>query len=167
MGPEKQRPAAGGGARVSEHCASRPPARPRDNPDHQSDQPLVIVVEPVGHRGRFQARLDGGVLVASSRTPFCDAARALLAEGVDPATRIMMRHAGSATDALTATVAVAAKLTVEDGDRVPYFRRWRPSPRAAQVPGIAPNNLLATPVAEAEKFAGAPTPASGDVGGER
>jgi hypothetical protein len=110
-----------GGARVS----GQQPARAPDNPD--SNQPLVIVVEPVGHRGRFQARVDGRVLVASSRTPFCDAARALLAEGVDPAARIEMRHAGSSTNALASTVGGAAKVKVEEGDRVPYFRRWRPS----------------------------------------
>jgi hypothetical protein len=127
--------------------ASGQPARPRDNPDHQSDQPLVIVVEPVGHRGRFGARLEGRVLVASSRTPFCDAARVLLAEGVDPATRIVMRHAGSATDALSATVSGAAQLTVEDGDS-PRFRKWRPLLKAPSrwegAPGIAPNDAAAT-----------------------
>jgi hypothetical protein len=155
------------GGRVSGHRASGQPARPQNNLHHRPEQPLVIIVDPVGHRGRSRAQLDGRVLVASSRTPFCDAARVLVAEGFDPATRIVMRHAGSATNALTATMGGAAQLTVEEGDRVPYFRRWRPSPRAARVPGIAPNNLPATPVAEAEKFTGAPTPASGDVGGER
>jgi hypothetical protein len=93
--------------------------------DHQ-DQSLVIVVDPFGHRGWFRAQLDGRVLVASSRTPFFDAARVLLAEGVEPAIQIVMRHVGSATDALTGTVGGAAKLTVEGGDRL-HFRRWRPS----------------------------------------
>jgi hypothetical protein len=153
------------GAPVSEQCASEP-ARPRDNPDHRSEQPLVIVVEPVGHRGRFGATLDGRVLVASSRTPFCDAARVLLAEGVDPATRIVMRHAGSATGALSATVSGAAQLTVEDGDDSPRFRKWRPllkgPPRWEGAPRIAPNDAAATTlaggtvVAQARKTTGEP-----------
>jgi hypothetical protein len=151
MGPEKQRPAAGGGARVSGHRASGQPARPQVNPHHQSDQPLVIVVEPIGHRGRFRARRDGRVLVASSRTPFCDAARALLADGVASATRIVMRHADSATDALSATVAVAAKLTVEESDDSPRFRKWRPLSKAPSrsegAPRIAPNDAAATTLA--------------------
>jgi hypothetical protein len=167
MGPEKPRPAAGGGARVSGHCASGQPARPQNNLDHQSDQPHVIVVEPVGRRGRFRAKLDGGVLVTSSRTPFCDAARVLLAEGVDPTARILMRHAGAFADALTSTVAGAAKLTIEEGDRVPYFRRWRPLSRAAERRGIAPHQFPATPLAPAESLIGEPTAAVGDLGGGR
>jgi hypothetical protein len=143
--------AQGWGARVSGQCASEQPACPRDNPDLHSNQPLVIVVEPVGHRGRFRGRLDGRVVVASSRTPFCDSARALIAEGVDPAIRIVMRHAGSATDALTATVGVAAPLTVEDSDHSPRFRKWRPllkaPPRWEGAPGIAPNDAAATTLA--------------------
>jgi hypothetical protein len=113
-----------------------------------SNQPLVIVVDPVGHRGRFRGRLDGRVLVASSRTPFCDAARVLLAEGVASATRIVMRHAGSTTDAVTATLSAAAKLTVEYGDHSPRFRKWRPllkaPPRWEGAPRIAPNDAAAT-----------------------
>jgi hypothetical protein len=169
MGPEKERPATGGGARVSGQCASEQPAPPRDNPDLRSNQPLVIVVEPVGHRGRFRARLDGRVVVASSRTPFCDAARALLAEGIDPATRIVMRHAGSATDALTATVAVAAKLTVEDGDDSPRFRKWRPllkgPSRWEGAPRIAPNDAAATTLANGAVVAQTCNTV-GDLGGD-
>jgi hypothetical protein len=64
-----------------------------------------------------------------------------------------MRHAGSATDALTATVNGAAQLTVEDGDDSPRFRKWRPllnaRPRWEGTPRIAPND------------AAAPTPAGG------
>jgi hypothetical protein len=140
--PNHHRAQGWGGTRVSGQCTSEQPTHP---------QPLVIVVDPVGHRGRFQARFNGRVVVASSRTPFCDAARALLAEGVHPATQIVMRHVGSATDALTATVGVAAKLTVEDGDRSPRFRKWRPllkaPPRWEGAPRIAPNDAAATTLA--------------------
>jgi hypothetical protein len=154
-----------GRARVSGQCASEQPARPRVKPDLRSNQPLVIVVEPVGHRGRFRAGLDGRVLVASSRTPFCDAARVLLADGVAPPTRIVLRHANSATDALTATMAVAAKLTVEDGDDSPGFRKWRPLLKAPSrwegAPRIAPNDAATTLAsggdnAQARKIIGEP-----------
>jgi hypothetical protein len=49
--------------------------------------------EPYSTRGQlFDAKIDGRFVVRRSTTPFCDAARALLAEGVDPATKLVMRH---------------------------------------------------------------------------
>src|SRR5262249_6973706 len=76
---------------------------------------ITITVASAG-RGRFPAPWDGRVLVESSDTPFLDAARALASEGVDPATRIVMRHQGQNYDALTSTVVAAAKLTVKEVD---------------------------------------------------
>ncbi len=87
----------------------------------------VIVVSPTDRRDRFAARLDGRVLVRSSRTPFCDAARVLLAEGFDHSITIVMRHRGSDVDALRARLGVAARLTVREEDgRAPRFTRWKP-----------------------------------------
>jgi hypothetical protein len=81
-------------------------------------------------------------IVAASRTPFCDGARALLSEGLAvPSDALIMRHAGSAHDALKASVGVAAKLTVEDESRdgKPRFRPWRPHPKASpSMAGAAP-----------------------------
>jgi hypothetical protein len=54
--------------------------------------------------------------------PFIDAARVLEGEGVDPATRIVMRHEGKDYDALTSTVGIAAGLDVK-GD---HFVKHRP-----------------------------------------
>jgi hypothetical protein len=76
--------------------------------------------------GRFDARLDGSdqFLVEGSRTPFCDAARALLAASLAHADDILvMRHAGSAHDALRARIDVAAKLTVDETS-TPRFHKW-------------------------------------------
>jgi hypothetical protein len=73
-------------------------------------------------------------LVEGSRTPFFDAARALLAAGLaDPSDTLVMRHAGSAHDALRARVGVAAKLMVreETTDGKPRFVPWTPHPRAS------------------------------------
>jgi hypothetical protein len=94
---------------------------------------LVLIVSPVfdadGHRvssGRgllFDARLEGAerVLVRRTHQPFLEACRVLVADGVDPTTRIVMRHVGSRTDALIAKVGAAAKLSVKEDDEPPRF----------------------------------------------
>jgi len=93
---------------------------------------IIVEVRPVDQHCRFEARVAGRVVVKSSRTPFCAAARVLLAEGADPKTTLIMRHAGSDVDALRGPIGTAAKLTVRD-DRgtifVPYdasrLTEWR------------------------------------------
>jgi hypothetical protein len=52
--------------------------------------------------GRFTARIDGRVLVQSSRQPFLEAATVLVAQGYHPGAMITMRHAGGLVDALRA-----------------------------------------------------------------
>jgi hypothetical protein len=99
---------------------------------------LTLILRPyyspqTGRRvhGQFEARLDGK-LICISRQPLLDSARVLTAEGVDPATTIRMRHDGATHDAMRATVGPAAKLTVEENERVgPRFARWKPFPRSA------------------------------------
>jgi hypothetical protein len=65
-------------------------------------------------------------------------------KGIDPAARVVMRHAGSATDALITTVGAKAALTVEEGDGVPRFRPWKPfsrwdgPPRSREATGPLP-----------------------------
>ena len=95
---------------------------------------IVLIVSPslkpdggkaYSTRGQlFDGRVDGRSVVKRSPTPFCTAARALLAEGIDPATRLIMRHEGSPNDALRSTVGAAAKLTVADGTGKPVFAPW-------------------------------------------
>jgi hypothetical protein len=101
---------------------------------------LTLIVSPVfeadGRRassGRgllFDARLEGEerVLVRRTHQPFLDACRVLVAEGVDPTMRIVMRHAGSQTDSLIAKVGAAAKLSVKEDDGPPRLRPWTPFP---------------------------------------
>ena len=93
-------------------------------------RPLLIVIEETSQRrGKFSAHLpDGRKLLSSSRQPLLDAGRVLLAEGIPPDPRIAMQHKGSATIAMTSTVGVAAKLTVEEESDGPRFRKWRPFP---------------------------------------
>src|SRR5258707_12310782 len=96
-----------------------------ERPGHSSAPEAVAsldnVVAPVG-RGRFRASFCGRILVEASMIPFIDAARVLEGEGVDPATRIVMRHEGKDYDALTSTVGIAAGLDVK-GD---HFVKHRP-----------------------------------------
>lgn len=100
--------------------------------------PVLLTVRPAvslktGRRlsGKFDGFIDDRQVVIGSATPFCDASRALLAEGVSPDAVIEMRHEGSSTLALRSTVGVAAKLTVEEGRR-PYFRRHRERPEKSR-----------------------------------
>jgi hypothetical protein len=103
---------------------------------------LVLVVSPEPHgptrpsKGRFEARLDGRLL-CTSPTPLCSAARLLLAEGVDPATVLVMKNAGSDLVVLTAAIRAAARLTVDEA-RTPRFAKWKPPPqvRAAKTAGV-------------------------------
>jgi hypothetical protein len=127
--------------------------------------PMVSDIPKASLHDRSRGRVDSRLLVASSRTPFCDAARALLAEGVDPSTRIMMRRAGSATDPLTATVGGAAKLIVEDGDGVPRFRPWKPFSRWDGQPEIARSDRAAAVTPEMQTLSG--EPARGSKGGRQ
>jgi hypothetical protein len=97
--------------------------------------PVVLVVSPsLNAEGRkayntrgqlFDGRVGDRFLVKRSTTPFCSAARVLLAEGADSAARFVMRHEGSPHDALLSTVGAAAKLAVAD-DSVgkPVFVPW-------------------------------------------
>jgi hypothetical protein len=75
----------------------------------------------------FDGKVDGRTVVKRSTTPFCDAARVLLAEGIKPDTVLVMRHAGSLADALRSTVGAAAGLTVaDDKGGKPIFTKWSP-----------------------------------------
>lgn len=97
------------------------------------ETPVVIIVAPVSHQGRFTASLtDGSVLVASSRQPFFEAARQLIKLGYDPATVLVVRHVGSDIDCLTATAGEAAKLAVREDRGPPRFIQWEPGPRRVE-----------------------------------
>jgi hypothetical protein len=84
----------------------------------------IIVIEEwkLAHRGIFYMVTLNGAAVCSSLTPFCSAARQLLAEGCSPRDRLIMRHKGSDVDCLKASVGEAAKWTVSGSFKqfVPY-----------------------------------------------
>jgi hypothetical protein len=106
---------------------------------------IVLVVSPslkpdgakaYSTRGQlFDGKVDGHSVVKRSTTPFCDAARALIDEGADPAARFVMRHENSSYDALRSTVDAAAGLTaVDDNGGKPVFRKWAPYDREETIP---------------------------------
>ena len=96
----------------------------------------VIIVSPArrrnkrAHPGVYDVRMKGQErIICSSRQPFLDGARVMLEEGLAaPQDRLVMRHAGSDADCLSASVATAAKLSVEErrDGRGPVFVPWKP-----------------------------------------
>jgi hypothetical protein len=73
---------------------------------------VLLVIAEVANSGRYDAYADGRYLVTSAQ-PFLDGARALVAQGHDPALRLVMRRGGGEHDLLSAPLGVAAGLTVE------------------------------------------------------
>jgi hypothetical protein len=80
-----------------------------------------------GKRGQlFNFSIDGRRIVSPSTTPFVDATRVLLKEGVNPDTPIFVFHEGCGYYSLKSTVGKAAKLTVIDRGHGPTISPWRP-----------------------------------------
>ena len=106
---------------------------------------MMIIVTPTARRpGRYDARLeDGRVLVTASKQPFVDAARRLIGLGYDPTTVLVMRHAGSDTDCLTAQIGVAAKLRVKEDRNGPRFVAYEPISRRVKALASAKANRAA------------------------
>lgn len=65
----------------------------------------------------FDGMVDGRMIVRRSMQPLRDGGRALLAEGVDPATQVVVRLARWGTDIQYSTVGVAAKMVANDNHR--------------------------------------------------
>jgi hypothetical protein len=106
---------------------------------------IELVVSPAGRLGHFRAQLAQRELV-TSRQPLLDSARILLGEGCDPTTVLVMRHAGSQTESLRATIGAAAKLTVAEGELdPPRFRAWKPFLSREESPRTRRDNMPATP----------------------
>jgi hypothetical protein len=101
------------------------------------DRTSIIVEELKPARVNFSARLeDGRILVASARCPLLEAARVLLAKGVDPGTVLEMQHQGSAIVAMRGKLGKLAGLTVTENNKIgPTFAKYVPFDRAAIVDG--------------------------------
>jgi hypothetical protein len=95
---------------------------------------------------KFTAFHDERQIVTASRTPFCDGARALLADGTAQSSdMLIMRHAGSQVDALKAPAGVAARLTVSESNGPPEFRPLKPLQSiAGKAPMLEPGDEATT-----------------------
>ena len=121
---------------------------------------IRMVVTPEA-AGRFTARLEstGEVIVASTRQPLVDGARALLAQGFDPGTPLTMRHEGKAYDSFQPwPIGHWAKWTYKEREKGGLtVERWMPfaAPRSGQKSGSEP--LVAPEGRETEnRFHGGP-----------
>jgi hypothetical protein len=103
---------------------------------------LTVILEPVDRHGRSRASLpDGTILVESSRQPFLEAARVLMAAGHSPDSWLEGWRPGSSTWALRARLGIAAGLTVDESKTV--FAKWKPFSRSAVSPPIRANENVA------------------------
>ena len=86
---------------------------------------IRILVESVDRRGRSSASLpeDGTILVGSSRQPFLDAARVLIASGYDPDSWLESWRPGATAFALRGRLKIAAALTVDETKTA--FAKWK------------------------------------------
>ncbi len=95
-------------------------------------QARAILITTVALGGsRFEARCEGQLIVAYTREPLLDGARALIAAGYHPDTIVTMRHAGSEIDALTARIGTAARFYVEESGHGPVLRSVKKAPPGA------------------------------------
>ena len=83
------------------------------------------MITPAPKPGRFLGYV-GDELLVTSRQPFLDGARVLLARGYDPVTPYHMRHANSdVLSFVTTTIGHAAGLSVSD-TRTNRFQKFEP-----------------------------------------
>ncbi|MCV9936122.1 hypothetical protein OIU35_07075 [Boseaceae bacterium BT-24-1] len=92
---------------------------------------IDIIIRPASITAsgqRYEARY-GGELLATSRTPFFAAARALLERGHSPDATLTMRHESQEAVALRASLGKAAQMTVIENETAgPRFGRYRAPP---------------------------------------
>lgn len=109
---------------------------------------IRILVESVDRRGRSSASLpDGTILVGSSRQPFLDAARVLIASGYDPDSWLESWRPGATTFALRGRLRIAAALTVDETKTA--FAKWKAFSSSAVSSSIQYSEEAATTVAPA------------------
>lgn len=111
---------------------------------------MITIIARLSHRTEereyWRAELpDGTILDDRCASPFCDGARALLAKGVDPATPVTLRMAGSEVDSfLPARLGYVASLRVKEVDyHSARFAAWESYPEemprsVARTPRQAP-----------------------------
>jgi hypothetical protein len=111
--------------------------------DRATPETIKIILVPVNRRGRSSGSLpEGLVLVDSSRQPFLDAARVLIAAGYDPDSWLEGWRPGATAFALRARLGIAAGLTVDETKTV--FAKWKPFSSSAVASSIDHSEIPAT-----------------------
>lgn len=112
-----------------------------------SAPPIILIVREREKRdGIFDCHHDGRYL-CSSPSPFIDGCRRhLLAQGHDPAARVVMRHAGSEDDSLRGVLARVAGVQ-SGGDGVGFRPRQAPATASpVRSPGVPASAVPGAPL---------------------
>jgi hypothetical protein len=100
---------------------------PPNAPGSSGSTPEIVevVLRPKG-KGLFSAESGGTVIVKSSRSPICDAARALHALGHGDDSTVVARHHGSDLVSMRGPLWAWRSLTVREDRNGPRLVRWEP-----------------------------------------
>ena len=85
---------------------------------------IEVVLRPKATPGLFSVEFGGTVIVEASRSPVCDAARALHALGHRDDSILVARHHGSDVVAMRGPLWAWRRLTVREDRAGPRFARW-------------------------------------------
>ena len=119
---------------------------PIEREDKAAAETIKIILRPVNRRGRSRASLPGGtVLVASSRHPYLDAARILIAAGYDPDSWLEGWRPGTKAFASRARLGIAARLTIDETKN--SFAKWKAFPQSAASSSIDYSQAAGTTLA--------------------
>jgi hypothetical protein len=109
----------------------RPSATSRPRPHRRGDlnpsEPLVITLESRGG-DKFDALFNGRRIIAASRQPIGEAARALHHLGYADELVLVVWHRGANHEAIRGPLGVWRRLRIRDGRGGPRFAKWEPFP---------------------------------------
>jgi hypothetical protein len=116
-------------------------------------------MESIDRRGRLRASLpDGTVLIASSRQPFLDSARALIRAGHNPESWLEAWRRGATAFALKGRLRIAASLSIDETRTA--FTKWKAFSSSAVPAGVAYSGTPAITLASVEFELTQPLPVS-------
>lgn len=97
-------------------------------------EPIVIHIQPAGEGMiDYDIYMGGFFLLGPTPKPYITAARELIADGYDPARKLIMRRRGVDVNQLSYALGDAARLTVENQANPPFL--W---PLQQDGPGAVP-----------------------------
>lgn len=85
---------------------------------------IEVVLRPKGNKDLFSAEFGGTILLEASRSPICEAARALHALGYSDDSILVARHRGSDMVSMSGPLGAWRGLTVREDRTGPRFVRW-------------------------------------------